>query len=390
MSIANGLKGMQPINFARLTIRLNWSYINSFALSGFLTWPNGVFLALNGNGGRKQAGYAEWPRKRCSARITLKLRILVFVLCVLFCAAGSIAQDAGVSAKKQETSKASPHQDPNTFVLVGAGDIAWCGNLTGAEATAKLIDKIPGTVFTAGDLAYDKGTYEEFEDCYQPTWGRFKNRTKPTPGNHEYNGSDASGYFRFWGKQAGDPAKGYYSFDLGAWHIIALNTNCDAAALGGCGEGSPEELWLRQDLAGHANSCIIAFGHHALFSSGFSAKHARHTELRTFWQDLYAAHADLVLAGHEHSYERFAPQDPDGQADPQNGIRQITVGTGGKSHTFLGFAQANSEVRNADTFGVLKLTLSPGKYKWEFVPEAGGTFQDSGEGTCHNAAASNH
>ena len=320
----------------------------------------------------------------------MKLRILVFVLCVLICAAGSIAQDAGVSDKKQKTSKPTPHQDPNTFVLVGAGDIAWCGNLTGAEATAKLIDKIPGTVFTAGDLAYDKGTYEEFEDCYQPTWGRFKNRTKPTPGNHEYNGSDASGYFRFWGKQAGDPAKGYYSFDLGAWHIIALNTNCDAAALGGCGEGSPEELWLRQDLAGHANSCIIAFGHHALFSSGFSAKHARHTELRTFWQDLYAAHADLVLAGHEHSYERFAPQDPDGQADPQNGIRQITVGTGGKSHTFLGFAQANSEVRNADTFGVLKLTLSPGKYKWEFVPEAGGTFQDSGEGTCHNAAASNH
>lgn len=230
-----------------------------------------------------QPRYPEWPRRRYCLRMTLKLRILVFVLCALFCAAGSIAQNAGVSARKQKPSKAAPRQDPNAFVLVGAGDIAWCGNLTGAEATAKLIDKIPGTVFAAGDLAYNNGTYEEFEDCYQPTWGRFKNRTKPAPGNHEYNGSDASGYFRYWGTRGGDPATGYYSFDLGAWHIIALNTNCDVVALAGCGEGSPEELWLRRDLLAHANSCIIAFGHHALFSSGLSAQHARHMELRAFW-----------------------------------------------------------------------------------------------------------
>jgi acid phosphatase type 7 len=147
-------------------------------------------------------------------------------------------------------------------------------------------------------------------------------------------------------------------------------------------------VWLKADLAAHPKSCIIAFGHHALYSSGFYSSHARHTELRPFWEDLYAAHADLMLAAHEHSYERFAPQDPHGNADPVHGIRQITAGTGGRSHIFLGFAMPNSEVRNSDTFGVLKVTLSPTKYKWEFVPEPGARFHDSGEGTCHNATAS--
>lgn len=289
------------------------------------------------------------------------------------------------STHKKSTRPAS--RISGTFTLVGAGDIAGCGDLSGARATAELIEKIPGTVFAAGDLAYSSGTPAEFLNCYQPTWGRFKDRTKPAPGNHEYNGSDAIGYFRYWGKQAGDPKKGYYSYDLGSWHVVVLNTNCDVPSLGGCGEGSPEETWLREDLATHPNSCIVAYGHHALYSSGFFTKHSRHVELRPFWQDLYAARADLMLAGHEHSYERFAPQDPQGNLDVDHGIRQITVGTGGRSHTLLGFPQPNSEVRNFDAFGVLKLTLSPGKFKWEFVPEAGKTFRDSGEGTCHNAGA---
>ena len=320
----------------------------------------------------------------------LRIRIVVSLLFLLAAATGVKAQQNASAPKpnKKKTSKSSSQKDSNTYTLVGAGDIAWCGNLTGAEATAKLIDNIPGTVFAAGDLAYEKGTYEEFENCYQPTWGRFRDRTKPSPGNHEYVGSVASGYFRYWGAQAGDPEKGYYSFELGPWHIISLNTNCEIRALGGCDAGSPEEVWLKQDLAEHPKACIIAYGHHALFSSGFSSKHARHVELRAFWEDLYVAHADLVLAGHEHSYERFAPQDPDGHVDPEHGIRQITVGTGGRSHTFLGFAMPNSEVRNADTFGVLRLTLSPTKYKWEFIPEPGAQFHDSGEGSCHNATPS--
>jgi hypothetical protein len=284
--------------------------------------------------------------------------------------------------------RAAKKQPPETtFVLVGAGDIASCKDPEGSRATAKLIDKIPGTVFAAGDLAYEKGSAEEFKNCYNPAWGRFKNRTRPTLGNHEYVDPTASAYFQYWGARAGPAGKGYYSFDLGAWHIVALNTNCYVKDLGGCGQGSPQEAWLNADLARHPSACIIAFGHHALFSSGVFKKHAVHPELKQLWQELYAAHADLVLAGHEHSYERFAPQDPDGQADPRNGIREIVVGTGGRSHDLLGFATPNSEIREWDTYGVLKLTLSPGKYGWEFIPEEGKTFRDSGSGVCHNHLA---
>jgi hypothetical protein len=289
----------------------------------------------------------------------------------------SVTSKTGASASKED----------NTVTLVGAGDIAGCSNLAGAQATARLIENIPGTVFAAGDLAYEDGTYEEFQKCYQPTWGKFKDRTYPAPGNHEYVTSDshASGYFQYWGMQAGDPSRGYYSYDLGSWHIIVLNTNCYAKQLGGCGEGSPEESWLRTDLAAHPNACLLAYGHHAMYSSGLVGRHARHTELEPFWADLYAAHADLIIAAHEHSYERFAPQNPYGHLDPNNGIREIVVGTGGRSHTFLGAAQPNSEERNDDTYGVLKLTLLPQKYKWEFIPEPGKSFHDSGEGPCHNA-----
>jgi hypothetical protein len=271
-----------------------------------------------------------------------------------------------------------------TFVLVGAGDIASCKNPEGAQATAKLIEQIPGTVFAAGDLAYESGSVAEFKNCYGPTWGRFKDRTKPALGNHEYVDPMAHAYFEYWGVKAGPVGKGYYSFDLGGWHIVVLNTNCYVRELGGCGQGSPQEKWLKEDLAQHPEACIIAYGHHALFSSGISKKHAVHPELKVLWQDLYAARADLVLAGHEHSYERFAAQDPDGKADPGQGIREIVVGTGGRSHDLLGFAAANSEVRDWRTYGVLKLTLAPGKYTWEFIPEEGKEFRDSGSGICHN------
>jgi calcineurin-like phosphoesterase family protein len=271
------------------------------------------------------------------------------------------------------------------FILVGAGDIAGCADLAGAAATAKLIEQIPGAVFAAGDLVYERGTAEEFKKCYEPTWGKFKDRTRPALGNHEYGTVGAAPYFAYWGDKAGPVGKGYYSYDLGTWHVIVLNTNCAASGLGGCASGSPEEHWLKQDLAQHMNGCILAYGHHALFSSGVFRSHAVHPELKALWQDLYAAHADLVLAGHEHSYERFAPQDPDGKLDPEKGIREIVAGTGGRSHDLLGFANPNSEVRDWETYGVLKLTLSPASYTWEFIPEAGKTFRDSGSGVCHNA-----
>jgi hypothetical protein len=314
---------------------------------------------------------------------------LIGLLFILIFPKPSLAQESPNFAAKSAPST-SNSADSKTYTLVGAGDISWCGDLSGAKATAKLIQHIPGAVFAAGDLAYQTGSDAEFRNCYDRTWGQFKSRSYPTPGNHEYNGSEATGYFRYWGARAGEPAKGYYSYDLGSWHIVVLNTNCGSKALGGCGTGSPQETWLRQDLAEHPDTCILAYGHHALFSSGVSAKHAIHPELRPLWSDLYDAHADVVLAGHEHSYERFAPQDPEGHADSDRGIREIVVGTGGKDHTPLGFARDNSEVRNDTTFGVLKLTLAPGKYTWQFIPvpqRIGRAFRDSGSGTCHNQTA---
>jgi hypothetical protein len=312
---------------------------------------------------------------------------LVWLACLLVCfsnfATAQSAPPANHAAQQPKATSSAPPPD-QTFILVGAGDIAGCKAIEGAQATAKLIDQIPGTVFAAGDLAYEHGNTAEFENCYGATWGRFKDRTRPALGNHEYGDAGASAYFHYWGALAGTPGKGYYSYDLGVWHIVVLNTNCDAPGVGGCGAGSPQETWLRQDLSEHPNACIAAYGHHALFSSGFFKKHAIHPELKQLWQDFYAAHADLMLVGHEHSYERFAPQDPDGHLDPLHGIREIVAGTGGRSHDPLGFAIPNSEVRDADTFGVLKLTLSPHGYIWEFIPVEGKTFHDAGVGVCHN------
>ena len=301
------------------------------------------------------------------------------------------AQTSPASGKPSQALEKSKPQVPSgdqIVVLVGAGDIAGCEDLSGARATAQLIEQIPGSVFALGDLAYDDGSTANFRNCYDTTWGKFKNRTKPALGNHEYHEATASAYFQYWGDAAGPLGKGYYSYDIGAWHVVVLNTNCYAKGLGGCATGSPQETWLKQDLQEHASECIVAYGHHALYSSGISIKHAVHTELRPLWQDLYAAHADLVLAGHEHSYERFAPQDPNGQRDEKNGIREIVAGTGGKSHDLLGIPMKNSEVRNWNTYGVLKLALSPTKYDWEFIPAQGKSFRDSGSAACHNRAAS--
>jgi hypothetical protein len=310
------------------------------------------------------------------------------VVLVLLMAMEARAQDGkslGAEGTIQKQAKARKKGGAErTFVLVGAGDIASCKNPEGAQATAKLIEQIPGTVFAAGDLAYEKGSAEDFKNCYEPAWGKFKDRTMPALGNHEYVEPTASAYFHYWGERAGPAGKGYYSYELGDWHVVVLNTNCEAKNLGGCGAGSPQEIWLKEDLAKRPGACLVAYGHHALFSSGVFKRHAVHPELKQFWMDLYAAHADLILAGHEHSYERFAPQDPEGKADPANGIREIVAGTGGRSHDLIGFATPNSEVREWGTFGVLKLTLSPGKYRWEFIPEEGKSFQDVGGGVCHN------
>lgn len=265
----------------------------------------------------------------------------------------------------------------DTAVLVGAGDIAACGS-SGDEATAKLLDGIGGTVFTTGDSVYNKGTAEEFANCYAPSWGRHKARTRPAAGNHEYYTPGASGYYGYFGSLAGSPSRGYYSYNRATWHIVVLNSNCDA--VGGCAPGSPQERWLRADLAAHPGACTLAYWHQPRFSSG---EHGGSTSVQPFWQALHEYGAEVVLTGHDHHYERFAPMDAAGKADSAYGIRQFVLGMGGKSHYALGATVANSEARNADTFGVLKLTLRPGAYDWRFVPEAGRTYADAGSGSCH-------
>ena len=234
-------------------------------------------------------------------------------------------------------------------------------------------------MFTLGDHAYEAGTPIEFAACYEPSWGRHQSRTHPTPGNHDYLTSGASGYFDYFGVTGSARDRGYHSYRLGAWHVIALTSNC--SGVGGCAAGSPQEQWLRPDLAASRARCTLAYWHHPRFSSG---PHGGEPDVRAFWQALYEARAEVVSSAHDHIYERFAPHGPDGRLDARRGLRQFAVGTGGASHhRFTGPVAANSEVRNDNPFGVLQLTLYPASYEWRFVPVPGATFTDSGTGRCH-------
>lgn len=300
-------------------------------------------------------------------------RLLSFVANVCCVALLALTAGAGGSAAQQSTK-----QDP---VLIGAGDIADCTDLAGAEATAKLLEANPGTVMAVGDLAYPDGTKENFE-CYDKTWGRVKARTRPAVGNHEFHSTSATYYFQYFGSVAGNFKDGFYSYNLGAWHIIVLNSECKE--VGGCEAGSREEKWLRVDLAAHPAACTLSYFHKPLFSSG--AKHGNDPELKPIFQALYDAHADVVVNGHDHDYERFAPQNPEGKADSKYGVREIVAGTGGKSHRPFAQPLPTSEVRDDTAFGVLKLTLHPTAYDWVFLPEPGKQFTDSGSGLCHGSA----
>lgn len=262
-------------------------------------------------------------------------------------------------------------------VIIAAGDIADC-NSSGDEATAALLASLPGTIVTLGDNAYESGTATDFANCYDPSWGARKSDTRPSPGNHEYNTPGAAGYYGYFGAAAGNPTQGWYSYDVGAWHVISLNSNCPA--IGGCGAGSPQETWLRNDLASHGNACTLAYWHYPRFSSGL---HGDVASMQPIWQALYDYGADVVLNGHDHTYERFAPQTPGGAADATFGIREFVVGTGGRSHYIFNAPKPNSEARNNDTYGVLALTLHDNSYDWQFVPEAGKSFSDTGASACH-------
>ncbi len=281
-------------------------------------------------------------------------------------------------------------------IIAAAGDIA-CdpsdGNFNGGNGTTNscrqkaVSDLFVGKNFSAvlalGDIQYDDGAPSKYLQSFDPSWGRAKNIIHPAVGNHEYQTAGAGGYYNYFGAAAGDKTKGYYSYDIGAWHLIALNSNC--SQVGGCGAGSPQEQWLKADLAAHPSMCTLAYWHHPRFSSG---EHGGNTSYDAFWKDLYAAGAEIVLSGHDHDYERFAAQNPSGAADP-NGIQQFVVGTGGKNHYAFNPTQPNSLVRNSDTYGILKLTLHSTSYDWQFVPESGKTFTDSGTMNCRGTASTN-
>jgi acid phosphatase type 7 len=263
---------------------------------------------------------------------------------------------------------------PGTAVLLAAGDIASCSS-SGDEATATLLDGLAGTVVTLGDNAYPDGRFSRFTDCYDPTWGRHRARTRPAPGNHDYHTAGAADYFAYFGASAGPVGRGYYSYDLSDWHIVSLNSSVSMS------DSSAQARWLRADLAASTKRCTLAYWHQPRFSSG--TRHGNFNAAQPIWQVLYDFDVDVVLGGHEHNYERFAPQTPAGAADPARGIREFVVGTGGESHYRGHRAIPNSQIFDGTTFGVLKLTLGASRYSWQFVPVAGQDFVDRGTGNCH-------
>ncbi len=264
--------------------------------------------------------------------------------------------------------------------LIGAGDIADCTD-DRDEAVADLIAAFPNsTVYTLGDNAYPNGSAQQFAACYDPSWGSFLPRTMPSVGNHDYFTPGATGYFGYFGAAAGDPAEGWYSYDLGTWHVVVLNSNC--GQVGGCGSNSTQASWLAADLAANPAECTLAYWHHPQFSSGLPSNGS----YDVFWQILHDAGADVVLSGHSHHYERFALQDAEGNLDPENGIRQFVAGTGGDDLQGQGTPGRNSEVANFDSFGALGLTLHDGSYDWQFIPVEGEAFTDEGSSSCVEAS----
>ena len=279
----------------------------------------------------------------------------------------TVTDDAGATGS---SSQQVTLDDAVTFV--GAGDISSCGQQNQDAATAELIKALPtAQVFALGDNAYPDGSAADYA-CYQATWGGFKDRTHPVPGNHEYHQPNAAAYFTYFGTSAGPPGLGYYSYDLGTWHILALNSESS---------GNEQLTWVQADLAAHPSTCVLAYWHRPYFTSG--AVHAPDMAMRPIWDALQAAGAEIVLSGHNHQYERFAPQLADGTASEQ-GIRQFVVGTGGfhSLYDFISPPKPNSEARYQG-FGVLKLTLGAAGYSWEFLPVGGSSFSDTGSAGCH-------
>lgn len=308
----------------------------------------------------------------------MRPRVLVVVLAALVVAAG-----LGVLvAASFMGDEGDPALVGAESVLLAAGDIAECDRL-GDEATAELLDDYPAaTIATLGDNAYPEGTLQQFVECYEPSWGRHKERTRPAVGNHDHSTKDAAGHFEYFGEAAGEFDKYYYSYDLGAWHLVVLNSDC--WRVGGCNPDDPQGQWLQEELAASPGQCALAYWHRPPFSSGRYGDPRDTERVLPLWEMIYDMGVDVLLTGHEHSYERFAPMNGSGERDDERGVRLFVVGTGGGNlRNFAGDPLPTTEVRNSETWGVLKLTLRPAGYDWEFLPVEGGTFTDSGSGSCH-------
>jgi hypothetical protein len=269
-----------------------------------------------------------------------------------------------------------------TPVLLAAGDIAECEH-QGDEETARILAEYPdATIATLGDNAYQQGTAEQYRECYGPSWGAFKDRTRPATGNHDHSTKDAQGYWEFFGERGGPYDRYYYSYDLGAWHVVVLNSDCWRVE--GCDPNDPQAKWLRRDLAQHPALCTLAYWHRPPFSSGRYGSPEDTGRVRPLWTILVERGVEVLLTGHDHSYERFAPMNATGEKDDAAGVRLFVVGTGGGNlRNFANDPLPTTEVRQDHTWGVLKLTLRETGYDWEFLPVAGKTFTDSGSGDCH-------
>jgi acid phosphatase type 7 len=303
--------------------------------------------------------------------------LLVAILPLALCGGRSVTQPTPIQLAAASPGSAAAGDGPESSgpvgVLVGAGDIAICGTANqGAVSTGRLLDRIAGTVFTAGDNAYYSGTTAQFQNCYGPTWGRHLARTRPSPGNHEYD-SGGSGYFNYFGEKAGPAGLGYYTYTLGSWRIVSLNSEIPS------GPGSAQGEWLREELSTRRSACTAVYWHRPLFSSGTIGDNP---DMRDLWRILYEFGADVVINGHDHLYERFAPQDPEGHADFAHGIREFIIGTGGAPITGVSRLHTNSEMR-ATVWGVAVFTLFDHSYEWRFVPVGDGEFEDSGSSACH-------
>jgi acid phosphatase type 7 len=312
------------------------------------------------------------------AHMTMRLLINTLQIVVL----AGCAMNPAVPDFKPATERVAPKSVLHTLLI--AGDIADCQGKPPAQSnaakTATLVetllrDSTNTSVITPGDHTYPNGTPQEFSDCYTPTWGRFKDKTFPAPGNHDYLTPLAAGYYDYFGARAGPARRGYYSFDVAGWHVISLNSNIADD------NGTDQLKWLREDLAASKARCTIAYWHHPLFTSGLRGNNRM---MKSAWKVLHEANADIVLTAHDHHYERFAPQNAEGDVDTARGLRQFLVGTGGANLSSITEPpRQNSEVQINGTFGVLRLDLQEGKYAWEFIPTANSQARDSGSGVCH-------